>query len=146
MQAAMVVASVFSAIGAISSAQHQASADKFNAAVSERNAQAAQQQAQAAAQLQEEQAKKALGATVAGYGASGISMEGTPLDVLSNSAASAERDKQNILYKGKLQAAGYTDQAQLDRYSATNTLNEGYGKATGLLLQGGAKAREAGYI
>jgi len=140
MQALMAVGTVVSAVGAISSAQHQASTDKYNAAVNERNAAASLQQAQATAQIQQEQARKALGQTTAAYGASGVAMEGTPLDVLANSASMAERDRQNIIYKGKLQAAGYQDQAQLDRYSATNALNEGWGKASGILLSGGSKA------
>jgi hypothetical protein len=128
-----------SAIGAIQQGQSQASASKYNAAVAEQNAGAAKQQAEAAAMIQQEQAKKAMGSTVAAYGASGVSMEGTPLDVLANSASVAERDRQNIMYKGKLQAAGYQSQADLDRRSATNSLNQGYMKATGILLSGGAK-------
>lgn len=134
------VSAVVSAIGAITQGRQAAAASTYNATVAEQNSTSAQQQAQAASIIQQENAKKAIGATVAGYGASGITMEGTPLDVLANSASVAERDRQNILYKGQLQAAGYTDQAQLDRYQASNDASNGYMKATGILLSGGTKA------
>lgn len=127
-------------MGNISEAQSRASANKYNAAVAEQNAVQARLQAASSAKIQREQSERLLGAQQAAYGASGITMEGTPLDVLANSATNAERDRQTIMYKGNLQAAGYQDQAQLDRYQATNELNQGYMKATGTLLGGASKA------
>lgn len=134
----LAAAAVVSAVGAISDSQHQASADKYNARVAEQNSGAALSQASAAAQLQQEQAQREIGATTAAYGASGITMDGTAIDVLRNSASMAERDKQNILYKGQLQAAGYQDEAQLDRMSASAALTGGYYKAAGAVLKGGS--------
>jgi hypothetical protein len=138
--ALLAASAITNVIGAITSAQHQASADKYNASIAEQNSVAAQQQAAASAVIQQEHAKKQIGATIAGYGASSVTMDGSPLDVLAESASSAERDKQTILYKGQLQAAGYQDQAALDRSEATNSLSSGYMKATGILMSAGAKA------
>lgn len=136
-----VAGTAMSAVSAITQGQSEASADKYNASIASQNAISVQQQAEGAAQIQQEQAKRTLGAATAAYGASGIvSGTGTPLDVLANSAGAAERDRQNIIYKGQLQAAGYEDQSSLDRSAATNALDSGYMKATGVLLSGGSKA------
>lgn len=136
-----VAATAVTAISAFTSSQSAASADKYNASVAEQNAIAAQQQAAGAAIIQSEQAQRTFGSTRAAYGASGIvGGTGTALDVLANSASNAERDRQSILYKGQLEATGYQDQAQLDRYKASNELKQGYMKATGILLGGGSKA------
>lgn len=135
------------AIGAISSANAAASASKYNASVADQNAVAAQQQAEGAARIQQEQAQRTIGSAIANYGASGIvSGTGTPLDVLANSAANAERDRQNIYYKGALQAAGYSDESALDRASASNASSQGLMSATGILLGGGAKAVGMGML
>lgn len=140
----LAASTAVSAIGAITNGQATASADKYNAQIATQNATSATDQASAAAEIQQEQSRRAIGSTTAAYGASGITMDGTPLDVLANSASTAERDRQTILYKGQLQAAGYTDQAQLDRASATNALNQGDMKATGVLLAGASKAHDEG--
>lgn len=135
----LIVATAVSAVGTVVGAIGQSNADKFNSQVAAQNATVAQQQAQAAAKMQRENALKALGATTAAYGASGVSMEGSPLDVLANSASNAERDRQNILYQGQIRAAGYQDQSQLDSMASSNDLIEGGFKATGTILGGGAK-------
>jgi hypothetical protein len=127
------------AMGSVMQGQQQASADRYNAQVASQNAAATQEQTAASEQIQQEQAQRTIGSTVANYGASGVvSNTGTPLDVLANSASNAERDRQNILYKGQLQAAGYTDQAQLDSASASNAGPNSIMKASGILMQAGA--------
>lgn len=140
MTAMAAASTVISAVGAITDSQHAASADKYNASVAEQNSVAVQQQAESASLIQQEQAKKTIGTATANYGASGVTLDGSPMDVLANSASVAERDRQNIIYKGQLQAAGYQDQASLDRAAATNSLDQGYMKATGILISGGTKA------
>lgn len=135
----LAASTAVSAIGAIQQGNAQAAANRYNAQVAEQNSVAAQQQAEASAAIQREQSRKAIGATVAGYGASGFTADGTPLDILANSASTAERDRQNILYKGKLQAAGYESQAELDRASASNAESQGYMSAAGILTRGGSK-------
>lgn len=136
----LVASTAVSAIGAISQGNAQASANRYNAQMADQNAIASQQQAEASAAIQKEQSRKAIGASVAAYGASGFTTEGTPLDILANSASTAERDRQNILYKGQLQAAGYQSQAELDRASASNAERQGYMSAAGILVGGGTKA------
>jgi hypothetical protein len=130
----VIAAGAVSAVGAAVGAIGQSNADKYNSQVAAQNAVVAQQQAQAAAKVQRENAIRAIGATVVAYGASGVRMEGTPLDVLADSASNAERDRQNILYQGQIRAAGYQNQSQLDSMGSSNDLIEGGLKATGMLL------------
>jgi len=84
-----------------------------------------------------------LGQIRAAYGASGLSMEGSPLDVLEAAAVEQSLDVKKTLYTGEVVAAGLTDraaqaraQASLLRYSASNTLSAG--------VIGAAAARNAG--
>lgn len=136
----LAASTAIGAVSAISQGNAAAAADRYNAQMADQNAVAAQQQAEASAAIQKEQSRKAIGASVAAYGGSGFTVEGTPLDILANSASTAERDRQNILYKGQLQAAGYQSQAELDRASASNAETSGYMSAAGILVGGGAKA------
>lgn len=137
--AASVAGAGAAAYGAIQSGNAASAADNYNAEVAAANATAATQQAQQNAMLQQQQAKQQLGSVVASYGASGVDAgSGSALDVLSMSASNAELDRQTILYKGQLQANGYTDEAQLDSSSAANAGEQGDLKAASSLLTGAA--------
>lgn len=133
------VGTAVSVAGAMSQASAAADAANYNRMVAERNATAAQQQAQQTAEIQQRQAKQQIGAIAVGYGASGVTSEGSPLDVLASSASNAELDRQTVLYHGALQAAGYGDEASLDAARAGNAQSTGTMNAAGLLLSGGAK-------
>lgn len=118
----------------------QSDAYKRQAEVDAQNAEIAKQQGQAAQVQQQQRTAILAGAARASYGASGVSIEGSPLDVLANGAMSAEQDRQNIDYRTKLKMAGYTNDANLNDASASNALMSGYGKAGSALLQGAASA------
>lgn len=136
-----IISTAFSVIGAISGARAESNAAKFNAAQAERNAQVARSNAAADAQAQSRDARRRIGAARAAYGAAGVSLEGSPLDVLEQSAAEAEMDKMNILYKGELQAMGYEDTAALNRSRAKDAQTAGIfgaGKAVLTGAQSGA--------
>jgi hypothetical protein len=70
--------------------------------------------------------------------------EGSPLAVLADSARAAELDRQTILYNGRVQAQGYTDQAKLDRYTGNAAQTSGYIGAASSLLKGGEDAIKMG--
>lgn len=53
------------------------------------------------------------------YGASGLSIEGSPLDVLEATAAEQQLDVRKTLYAGEVVAAGLTDQAAQNRARAS---------------------------
>lgn len=128
-----------SVIGAIKQGEAESLAAQRRAGIDEQNAGIVQQQAEATALVHKENSKRAIGATMAAYGASGITQDGTALDVLSNSAQVAERDRQTILYKGRMNALGYETDAQLERQTADNAKTQSYYKASAALLTGGSK-------
>jgi len=135
-----IASALFSAVGAISQAGQQASAEKHNAKAAERNAQIARQQAAADAEAQQRDARKRIGAQRAAIGASGVGIEGSPLDALEESAANAELDRQNILYRGRLREIGYQDESSQALYNAGQAKSSGYMRAGSALLGGAAKA------
>ena len=154
--APMILAAVGTVVS-VASAQEQAKqaqqAAEYNAALAKRNAEIANQNAAAArrqavadSEAQRRSAEKQLGAMRAGYAASGIQMEGTPLDVLSSSVQQAEMDTLNTIYKGELRALSYENDAT--GHSLTAQLEKSKGEAAGTqgmynsasaLLSGAAK-------
>lgn len=137
------LSTAFSVVGAISSANSEAAAYKYNAKIAERNAVISRQQAAADVDRQRRIADKAIGGIKASYAASGVTMEGTPLDIVEESAAQAKLDELNIKYNGELQAMGFENSAALDRARASNAKTSGYMAAGSSLLLGANKTYQA---
>lgn len=135
-------ATTFQVMGTMQAARANANAANYNAAVSSNNAVAARDQADADARRQRILGDKALGGIRAATGASGVTMEGSPLDVLGESAANAELDVLSIKYKGELRARGNESDATLDTARASNVRTTGYLASAGVLLEGGSKIME----
>ncbi len=98
--------------------------------------------------LLERQTRMQLGSIRAAYGASGVTMAGSPLDVLEMSVANAERDRQQILYKGELKALGYEDTRTLSLFGADSAKKQAEFSSFSQLLTGvtgGAKLFTAGH-
>ena len=113
-----------SVIGAIQGGKAEASSAQFNA-------QSARMEAESRENAQRAQAKQQLGAIRAGVSKSGATMEGTPLAVLSESAANAEIDALNTRYSGQREAALYESRGR-------NAKTAGYMRAgTSLLSSAG---------
>lgn len=136
----MAVGAVVAAKGAADQARAQANAQNYNAAIAARNAVIARDQAARDAQAQQRNAYRQLGAMRAAVGASGVTMEGSALDLMESSAAEAELDRLNIQYKGELKATGYNEEAVLDRYGATNAVRQGQYQSASILLTTAGKA------
>lgn len=130
----------FSVLGALNQGQQAKSAAEYNAAVANNNAIAAKQQAEAKAAAQQRKARLQIGSIRAGYGASGVGLEGTPMDVLEQSASMAELDRQNILYGGTLESQGYQATAGLELMRGDAAETGSYFSAGSALLSGAAKA------
>jgi hypothetical protein len=101
-------------IGADQQGRAEQKAMQFNAAIQERDAGIAVDQARSDAQAQFRQGRMVMGSIRAAYGSSGLTMEGSPEDVLEMSATNIELDRLNILYRGDLKALGYRTNATLD--------------------------------
>lgn len=135
-----LISAGLSAVSAISSANQQKAASKYNAKVAENQAIAARQQAGANAEMQRRSSEKKIGSMQASYAASGVSIEGSALDILEESARNAEMDRQNILYGGELRAIGSEGTAMLEKSQGANAQTSGYLSAAGSLFKAGASS------
>jgi hypothetical protein len=125
----------FSVLGPLVSMMSQSNAASYNADIASRNATIARQQAEADAAKHRISARKQIGGMKSAYGASGVSSsEGSPLELLEDSAFNAEMDAQNILYSGKLKAMGYQGEARLEKMRSKNAISEGFTRAGTALL------------
>lgn len=137
--ALLVVGGILSAVGTLASANAQAQAYKYNAKVSDINADMATQTAAENERRQRILNAKKLGDIRAGYGASGLTIDGSPQDVLEESAAAAELDALTIRHGGLVEATGYRNDARLARSQASSTMTKGYISAATDLLGSGSK-------
>ena len=138
----MAAGAVMSAVGAIQQGKAAKNAANYNAAIATNDARIAELQAQAEESRHRRMARKAIGGIRAAYGASGVTLEGTPTDVLYESVANAESDALNIRYGGLLRSQGFMNTAQLDRMQGKNAQTAGYMNAASSLLSGGAQTVE----
>lgn len=152
------LAPVFQAIGAVvgvisalSQGRNQEQASQYNAAQAQENALISEQNAalsRSDALVHADQVKREnylrLGAIAAAQGKSGgAAGEGSVLDVLGDVAGQGELERQDILYRGELQARGYQNQARgyertaaLDVSQGRNAVTSSYYKAGSELLSG----------
>ena len=131
-----VAGSAISAIGQLKQGDAAKQAGDMNAANARQNAVDATEQARLQEENQRVEAKKILGSARANYGASGVTMEGSPLDVLESSARNAELDALTIRYGGKIKAAAYNRSAagyQMEGEAAQSSSRLG---AAGTFLSG----------
>lgn len=138
--AVMFAGAAISAMGQLQSAQAAKRAGRTNRWLGERNAAIARDQTAAEITRQRREARRVQGATRAAYGASGVTMEGSPLDVLEDSASQAELDALTLQYRGELRARGYEEagaraqlegdqQARAGRMQAIGSLVSAYGRS-----------------
>lgn len=141
-----LVGTAVSAMGAMAQANAAAAAANYNAEIAERNAQAARISAASEAAAVKRKTDRQLGTARAAIGASGVTVEGTPLDVLAETAALGETDRQMVLWKGENQAVGYESEAELNRMQASSARTAGmFGAASSLLTGFGRAASGGGY-
>jgi len=126
----------------------QAQAAQTNATIARNNASGAQRAANANEEASRRKSAYALSQQRAAIGQSGVAFEGSPLDVLGQSAGNAELDALNIRYQGQLQATNYLNQGLMQeaqagaaQQSASNAEDAGsLGVATSLLSGAGKVA------
>ncbi len=123
---AAVAGTALSAVGSLRAGQAQASASEYNAKNAEESAAQTRAQATEEARRVRLQSRKQIGQARANYGASGITTEGSALDVLEESAATAELDAQTIKQGGETKARSFEQFAALERYKGKNAQIAGY--------------------
>lgn len=104
-------------VGSLFGGESQASGLRAQAKAADKNARLALEKSKIDANLSEIQAKKVLGEQTADYAASGLG-GASSFSVMVDSAASAEFDRLNILYSGRMQSAAYSSEASSLRKAA----------------------------
>jgi hypothetical protein len=130
---------VVQAVGAIREGNAANAAAQYNANVAQQNAQQVRAQAEEEARRNKAIAKKQIGSMRAGYAASGVTLEGSPLDVLAESASNAELDSLTTRHSGEIRAQSFDSEARLERFRGTNALTSSRISAAGALLGAGAR-------
>jgi hypothetical protein len=129
-----ILGQVVQGLGQVRQGRAAGNIGEYNGALSDRDAAVARDQATSQAIRQNRMSRKAIGSMRAGYGASGITIEGSALDVIEESAGQAELDNLTIRYLGELKAIGAESNAALSRYKGKEAENSGYMGAAGTLL------------
>lgn len=136
---AFLISAAIGALGAIQEARASSAASEFNAKIADNNAIIAEQNAAADEGGQRRSASRQAASSRAAIAAAGVTLEGSPLEVLEDQALEAELDALNIRYGGRLQAGNYRSQAQLDRSAARSAKTQGFLSAGSTLLKGAAQ-------
>lgn len=140
----MVTAAAVAAVGAIRQGNAQAAAYRYQRDIAKQNATISRQQAASDVGDIRRAGRKALGGIRAAYGASGVTLEGSPMDVLEASASQVELDVLRRSYAGELEAMGFKQEAAGYGMAATSARQAGYFQGASNLLLAGAKGQEAG--
>ena len=146
------IGSIMGGNTAAANLEAQKNAANYNAQLYNQQATQAMSTAQAQSNQQADQARQVLGKQRAAIAESGIGFSGTGGDLINQSAANAEFDRQNILYNGLLQSQGYSAQADQAKYAGevagsqiNSARNAGYIGAASNLLGGFGTAALTGY-
>lgn len=135
-----LVSGVVGAVGAMASASAQADAAEYQAAVDERNKRMIQQQTTVEMDDQRRENRRKLATIRAAYGSSGLALEGSPLDVLEDSAIEGELEVGRIQQQGQTKAMGYSESATLSRMRADAARTAGPINAVSSLIGGATNA------
>lgn len=128
---------LLSAFGTYSGGEADERIGKYNAAQERQDAQLELEQAAVDETRQRALSYKQLSSMRAGYGASGVTMEGSPLDVLEESSANAELDALLIRHGGAVRAQRHRAAAALAEYEGKARKHAATLSAGGQLLSGG---------
>jgi hypothetical protein len=132
-----------SVVGQIQQGKSTKQWSEYNAAVAERDALAAQQSAEYAAGEKRKETERLLGRQRALYGKAGVTVEGSPLLMMEETASQGELDALMIEREGKLKAGNYQSEAALSRMKGASAQRAGYYGAGSSLLTGASSAMTA---
>ena len=137
-----LLASFVQSIGAIQQGNATAAAASYNKRISLYNASVTEQQGKIAEDQLRKDATRRIGAMRANIGASGLSSEGSAMDLLQESAFNAEMDALNTRYNYQTKAKGFRMEGELQGMQGKAAKKAGYLSASGILLAGAGKAYE----
>lgn len=128
------------AVGKIAEGNAAAAAANYNAKLAIQQGNTAAANAYTEAQMKRRETARRIGQTAAAIGSSGFTVQGTPLEVLSETAALGELDAQTIITNGLNKSRGFENDARLERLRGRTAQTQGYLDAAGTLLSGAGKA------
>lgn len=133
-----------SAFSEISKGKAGLAASKFNAAIQDQNAAIVRENTKLQIQQHDREMILREGAIRVGHAkGGGTATSGSVLDILADTAAQGEIQRQDIAYRGALAERGHYNTAALDRFSGKNANRAGYLSAGSELLTGGVAAYDA---
>jgi hypothetical protein len=127
-----------SAYSAYQEGQDAKAASQYNAQIARESAAMTETAGALDVERQRKGVKSLVGTQRARYGASGIEMTGSPLDVIFNTSLEGELDAQVIDWNSKVRARGYMSQAEYDDRLAGIYERSGAMRAGSTLLTQGA--------
>lgn len=139
----MVAGAAMSAMSAINQGRAAQAAAKYNASIAEQNSEVAREQTLLQVRQADRESYLRLGAIRAAQGASGGKEAGSVLDVIADTAAQNEIERQDIVYRGALAQRGYQNTGTLDEMSGRAAGRSSYLTAGSELLQGAGNAYSA---
>lgn len=123
-------------LGVLGMGQSARAAGEYNAALAEQNARFTRQKAKEDYRRFNISSRKQQGRMQALYAKAGVTLEGSPGDVLDEAMDIAALDALSILHSGERQALGYKGEAEMERYAGKAAERQSYYKAAGTLLSG----------
>jgi hypothetical protein len=133
-----IAGAVMSAASAYRQGKQAKAAAEYNAALARQNAQVVHEQTTQNVRQADREQYLRLGKIRAAAGRNGgVADEGSVLDILADTAAQGEIERQDIVYRGALAERGYTNAAALNEYEGDSAKSNSY-LAAGSELIGGA--------
>ena len=136
---AMGVGALLSAKGQLDAGDAAREAGDAEGDLLEKNANRVEEMGEYTAFRHNMKVKKVLGAGRAAYAASGVTMSGSAMNVMRESAVEGERDRLAILYNAEVKADTMRDQASIARYSGRAAQRAAQYSAAGSLLGGAGR-------
>lgn len=115
-----IIGAVISGVGAMAQGMQQAAAAENQAAWQQRQAVIEQQRGEYEAGRERDRAKQLIARQRGGFLSAGVSLEGTPEDVIMDTTAETELDVQAIRYGAQIKSDSFTAQAQNSRMNASS--------------------------
>ena len=127
---------IMSSLSQIQAGKQAEEVGKINAATLMEEGRAKRESAKYETLQLSKQRQQTIGSQIAGYGASGISMEGSPLEVMAETARNYERDIINMGYAGDVNATQLSNQAMISEWAGKQKKKAAWWGAGSELLTG----------
>lgn len=137
----MAIAGVVSAVGTIASASAQAAGEEARARYAQRQSVLEREKGAYEAERLERSNDRKLASMRGQYLSSGISLEGSPSDVIADSATEASLDEQAIKFGAQVRADNYVFESRLAQQNARAARTGGMIGALGDVVGGFAQQR-----